>query len=459
MEVSNINYEQYVPGYLKNSDRFYTIVTDMNGDYVYVNNYFYNKFKFITNDFTGKPSSIAVYFEDNQVCSLAVQKLLQSPYSVVPVTVRKPSNNQGDYFWSNWEFSFLWNEKKEPIGVICVGVDITEVEKLEQKNELISNEMSSIINSMQDAFFSINTHWVYTNVNKKYLELLDKKEDEVIGKSFWTVFLQSEDDKCYDAFLKVMNGGESLQVEDYYPVIQKHLNAFAYSVDKGMNVILFDVTKQKNYQRKIEEQNVVLEKTLSENKVFSEIINQVAIVSKTDLRGNITFVNEQFLFWSKYTKEEIIGKNHRILKSGLQDNILFEELWKTISSGKIFRGKILNKDKEGGLYWVDTIIAPVINNYGVPKEYFAIRFVINERKENERKMNEKNQKLKLIAWQQSHELRRPLANIKGLTELIKMECEGNIDAELIHNLLLSTNELDSIVHEITKVSTENDEGN
>ena len=78
----------------------------------------------------------------------------------------------------------------------------------------------------------------------------------------------------------------------------------------------------------------------------------------------------------------------------MQDNILFEELWKTISSGKIFRGEILNKDKEGGLYWVDTIIAPVINNYGVPKEYFAIRFVINERKENERKMNEKNQKLK-----------------------------------------------------------------
>ena len=147
MEVSNINYEQYVPGYLKNSDRFYTIVTDMNGDYVYVNNYFYNKFKFITNDFTGKPSSIAVYFEDNQVCSLAVQKLLQSPYSVVPVTVRKPSNNQGDYFWSNWEFSFLWNEKKEPIGVICVGVDITEVEKLEQKNELFINEMSYFIRS------------------------------------------------------------------------------------------------------------------------------------------------------------------------------------------------------------------------------------------------------------------------------------------------------------------------
>jgi PAS domain S-box-containing protein len=451
-ESKIIDYASLVPEYLQNSDKFYALITDMNGDYAYVNNYFKQRFGFITNDFIGKPSSIAIYSEDNGICTAAVNKLMQSPYAIVPVTVRKPSNNDGDFFWSNWEFSFVWNKDKQPIGVMCIGVDVTEVEKLEQKNEVISSEINTIINSMQDAYFSLNTHWIYTLVNQKYLDFLGKKEEEVLGKSFWTVFIKSESENCYNAFLKVMNGGDSSQIEDYYPEIQKHLNAFAYSTPKGMNVLLFDVTKQKNYQRKIEEQNVTLEKALSENKVFGEIINQLAIVSKTDLRGNITYANEQFLKWSKYTKEEIIGKNHRVLKSGKQDNVLFDNLWKTISSGSIFRGEILNKDKEGGYYWVDTIIAPVLNNFGVPKEYFAIRFVINERKENEYKMKEQNNKLKQIAWQHSHELRRPLANIKGLIQVLEMEYKESIDADLIHNILLSTNELDEIVHKITNVS-------
>lgn len=118
------------------------------------------------------------------------------------------------------------------------------------------------------------------------------------------------------------------------------------------------------------------------------IINEVAIVSKTDLQGNITFVNEEFLKWSKYTEEEVIGQNHRILKSGDQDDQLFVDMWKTIASGKVFRGEIKNKAKDGSFYWVDAIIAPVIGEDGKPKEYIAQRFVINEKKALEKEIEE-----------------------------------------------------------------------
>lgn len=87
------------------------------------------------------------------------------------------------------------------------------------------------------------------------------------------------------------------------------------------------------------------------NKAQTDIIDFVAIVSKTDLKGNITYVNDEFLKWSKYTKEELMGKNHRILKSGEQDDAIFVEMWKTISSGKIFRGEVKNKAKDGSFYW------------------------------------------------------------------------------------------------------------
>jgi PAS domain-containing protein len=63
-------------------------------------------------------------------------------------------------------------------------------------------------------------------------------------------------------------------------------------------------------------------------------------------------------------------------------------MWKTISSGKIFRGEIKNKAKDGSIYWVDAIIAPILDHAGKPKEYIAQRFVINDQKEREAKLNE-----------------------------------------------------------------------
>jgi len=119
-------------------------------------------------------------------------------------------------------------------------------------------------------------------------------------------------------------------------------------------------------------------RTLQQTEAQTKIINSVAIVSKADLRGNITYVNEQFIKWSKYTNEELIGKNHRLLKSGDQPDEVFIKMWKTISNGNIWRGKIKNRAKDGSHYWVDAIIAPVLNERGRPKEYIAQRFVLEK---------------------------------------------------------------------------------
>jgi len=119
----------------------------------------------------------------------------------------------------------------------------------------------------------------------------------------------------------------------------------------------------------------------------NEIINTVAIVSKTDLRGNITYVNDQFCRWAKYTPEELMGKNHRILRHEDMPAAAFDDMWKTISSGKIWRGEVKNKAKDGSIYWVDAIIAPIKGDDGKPSGYIAQRFVINEKKELEEKLN------------------------------------------------------------------------
>lgn len=124
----------------------------------------------------------------------------------------------------------------------------------------------------------------------------------------------------------------------------------------------------------------------------TNIINSVAIVSRTDRQGNITYMNDEFCKWAKYSREELMGKNHRILKSRHQPDEIFKELWQTISSGRIWRGEIKNRAKDGTYYWVDAIIAPILDEDGKPKEYIAQRFVINDKKEREEQLmrNQKN---------------------------------------------------------------------
>ena len=105
-------------------------------------------------------------------------------------------------------------------------------------------------------------------------------------------------------------------------------------------------------------------------------LDPTVLISVTDARGKIIYVNQRFLAVSKYTKDDLIGQNHRILKSGHQDESLFEELWKNIVNGKVWQGVIKNRAKDGSYFWVDTIITPSIGKNGKPSHYLATRTLI-----------------------------------------------------------------------------------
>ena len=128
-----------------------------------------------------------------------------------------------------------------------------------------------------------------------------------------------------------------------------------------------------------------------------EALDKHAIVSIANRAGIITYVNDKFCEISGYSREELVGKRHQIIKSNYHSKLFFKEMWKTISSGATWNGEICNKKKDGSLYWVETTIVPKIDVDGKTIQYLSIRTEITKLKELEARLTKQNEAQKILS--------------------------------------------------------------
>ncbi|MBU6272234.1 MAG: response regulator [Betaproteobacteria bacterium] len=155
-------------------------------------------------------------------------------------------------------------------------------------------------------------------------------------------------------------------------------------------------------------------------------LDQHAIVSITDPDGAITYANDRFCQISGYAREELIGRNHRIIGSRQHPPDFFEHLWRTIAQGQVWRGEICNRARDGRLYWVDATIVPLLGEDGRPEQYIAIRTDISDRKAIEaslraaKEVAERSDQAKSeFVANMSHEIRTPLNAVLGMLTLLR----------------------------------------
>lgn len=179
-------------------------------------------------------------------------------------------------------------------------------------------------------------------------------------------------------------------------------------------------------------------------------INDLALICKTDARGQIVGVNEKYERVTGYLAEEVVNKTHRVVGSGFHNNEFYQNLWETILSGKTWSGEICNRRKNGELFWLDTSIVPEMSEDKKVVGFISISFEITERKKTEQERlaaNEKIFSLGLLAANIAHEINNPLTVINQLSSLRlqKMNTQG-------YNLETAKSDLEKIYRNSERIT-------
>ena len=141
-----------------------------------------------------------------------------------------------------------------------------------------------------------------------------------------------------------------------------------------------------------------LKNALRENKYQLETMDQHDIVSAADISGRIISVNDKFSEISGYSREELLGQNHRILKSGLHSDSFYKDIWNTISNGEVWRGTICNLKKSGEEYWVNSTIVPFLDDKGRPYKYVSARTDVTDLRRSQERMDRSQEFANIGTW-------------------------------------------------------------
>lgn len=324
--------------------------------------------------------------------------------------------------------------------------ELAEQKKLTETLQAERDKFKLILDKLPIGITVVNMEDNYSYINPATTTMDSRCGDvnQLLGKSIR--FNHSE--KVLKKVEKVLDAFKSGEMESYTREIvggdfAAEVIYHAMRSDKGKYVgtiqMLIDITGRKKSEEEI-------------RKLSRSIEQSPASVVITNTEGVIEYVNTKFCEITGYTYEEAIGNKPSIMKSGMHAEEFYTDLWFTISSGETWKGELINKKKNGELYWESTYISPITNKEGNITHYTAVKIDITKRKEAEKALEERNEELNTFIYKSSHDLRAPLASILGLINVSEMEVK---DAEVSKYFALIKDRIltqDKVLTELLRVS-------
>lgn len=321
------------------------------------------------------------------------------------------------------------------------------------ENELIKNEKrfkGMAQNIDNGLIIKENNKIVF--YNKKICEIFGIAENEFINDDEFAFIVPEEKERINLVVNDCQSTNNQVKELSYWIISKDNKKKFItnyYSYEKRDSSEFTYILTSDNTEKKLTESRFY---SLSET--IEQSPDSIAI---TDLNGNIIYVNKAFTKITGYSPEEAIGENPRVLKSDKMPPSIYSDLWKTISSGQVWEGEMLNKKKNGELFWEQTIIFPIKNKEGEIINYAAIKTNLTKQKylENELKLTTEkskiSEKLKTAFLQNiSHEVRTPLNAINGFSQILKEEFRHSDTAykhltKIINNSKILLNLFENII--------------
>ncbi|MDO8369151.1 MAG: EAL domain-containing protein [Candidatus Nitrotoga sp.] len=301
----------------------------------------------------------------------------------------------GTVRWLHQRGGVIRDTDGTPLKMLGVVQDVTSKKLEEMELAEIDTRLRIIIDAAPDAVVLMNSEGILTGWNGQAEKIFGWTREETIGHMLHDMIIPPQYRNAHIQGLKhFLVSGEGPALNKRIEITGLHRDGHEFAIELAISPVqqkdkyefcafIHDITARKETQSLLLRAKESAERSSAELISYIQAIDQHALVSVSDPSGRIIQANDKFCEVSGYSREEMLGHDHRIVNSGIHPSVFFVEMWAIIARGDIWRGEICNRAKSGALYWVDSAIVPLKDANGQIVRYISVRVNITKRKESE----------------------------------------------------------------------------